>query len=147
MIEPLIAAWKAQHPSGSGHQERYRMREIVKALRYRTRTGCQWELLPHDLPPTGAVRYYFDVWKRDGLDRSSLGLPLLPERTEGTRAELKRLVGLGFLDETEPGLFTQPRPQTHPHPPTGNPDQSRPEPAPAPRLGEAKHPGARKSAP
>jgi transposase len=25
--------------------------------------------LPHDLPPTGAVRYYFDVWKRDGLDR------------------------------------------------------------------------------
>ena len=24
--------------------------------------------MPHDLPPTGAVRYYFDVWKRDGLD-------------------------------------------------------------------------------
>jgi transposase len=39
------------------------------ALRYQNRTGCQWELLPHDLPPTGAVRYSFDVWKRDGLDR------------------------------------------------------------------------------
>jgi len=24
--------------------------------------------LPHDLPPTGAVGYYFGVWKRDGLD-------------------------------------------------------------------------------
>jgi transposase len=45
------------------------MREIVNALRYQNRTGCQWELLPHDLPPTGAVRYYFDVWKREGLDR------------------------------------------------------------------------------
>jgi transposase len=69
VIEPLIAAWKAKHPSVSGHQGRYEMREIVNALRYQNRTGCQWELLPHDLPPTGAVRYYFDVWKRDGLDR------------------------------------------------------------------------------
>ena len=68
VIEPLIAAWKAYHPSVSGHQGRYEMREIVNALRYQNRTGCQWELLPHDLPPTGAVRYYFDVWKRDGLD-------------------------------------------------------------------------------
>ena len=69
MIEPLIAAWKAKHPSVSGHQGRYAMRDIVNALRYQNRTGCQWELLPHDLPPTGAVRYYFDVWKRDGLDK------------------------------------------------------------------------------
>ena len=68
VIEPLIAAWKAEHPSVSGHSGRYAMREIVNALRYQTRTGCQWELLPHDLPPTDAVRYYFDVWKRDGLD-------------------------------------------------------------------------------
>jgi transposase len=69
VIEPLIAAWKARHPSVSGHQGRCEMREIVNALRYRNRTDCQWELLPHDLPPTGAVRCYFDVWKRDGLDR------------------------------------------------------------------------------
>ena len=40
-----------------------------------------------------------------------LDLPILPKHTEGTRAKLKRLVSLGFLDETEPGLFTQPRPQ------------------------------------
>ncbi len=69
VIKPLIAAWKAAHPSVSGHQGHYEMREIVNALRYQNRTGCQWELLPHDLPPTGAVRYYFDVWKRDGLDK------------------------------------------------------------------------------
>jgi len=69
VIEPLIAAWKVGHPSVSGHSGRYPMREIVNALRYQNRTGCQWELLPHDLPPTGAVRYYFDVWKRDRLDQ------------------------------------------------------------------------------
>ena len=69
VIEPLITAWKAKHPSVSGHQGRYEIREIVNALRYQNRTGCQWQLLPHDLPPTGAARYYFAVWKRDGLDR------------------------------------------------------------------------------
>ncbi|GHD65227.1 hypothetical protein GCM10010317_064820 [Streptomyces mirabilis] len=42
LIEPVIAAWKAAHQSVSGHQGRYEMREIVKALLYQGRTGCQW---------------------------------------------------------------------------------------------------------
>jgi len=37
----------------------------------------------------------------------ALDLPVLPKHTEGTRSKLKRLVSLGFLDETEPGLFAQ----------------------------------------
>ncbi|WNF01336.1 hypothetical protein PS467_41440 [Streptomyces luomodiensis] len=41
----------------------------------------------------------------------ALDLPLMPKHVEGTRAKLKRLVILGFLDETEPGLFAQPGPQ------------------------------------
>jgi hypothetical protein len=41
----------------------------------------------------------------------ALDLPVVPKHVEGTRAKLKRLVGLGFLDETEPGLFAQPGPQ------------------------------------
>lgn len=41
----------------------------------------------------------------------ALDLPVMPKHVEGTRAKLKRLVGLGFLDETEPGLFAQPSPQ------------------------------------
>ncbi|MGW0443796.1 hypothetical protein ACWDWV_00245 [Streptosporangium sandarakinum] len=61
------------------------MREIVNALLYQSWTGCQWSLLPHDLP----------------LKRKNI---------ENTRAKLKRLVSLGILAETEPGLFAQPRP-------------------------------------
>jgi hypothetical protein len=41
----------------------------------------------------------------------ALDLPVLPKHVEGTRSKLKRLVSLGFLDENEPGLFAQPRPQ------------------------------------
>ncbi|MGW2387798.1 transposase [Streptomyces lincolnensis] len=53
----MIVAWEAAHRSVSSHQGRYEMREIVNALLYQGRTGCQWDLLPHDLPPGGAVTY------------------------------------------------------------------------------------------
>jgi transposase len=66
LIRPVIAAWKAKHPSVSGHVGRYEMREIVNAILYQARTGCQWRYLPHDLPPKSAVYYYFGLWRDDG---------------------------------------------------------------------------------
>ncbi|MEW2050795.1 IS5 family transposase [Streptomyces sp. NPDC005476] len=69
LIEPVITAWKARHPSVSSHEGRYEMREIVNALLYQSRTGCQWDYLPHDLPPSGAVKYYFYAWRDDGTDQ------------------------------------------------------------------------------
>ncbi|MER5531456.1 transposase [Streptomyces sp. NPDC002677] len=42
------------------------MREIVNAILYQARTGCQWRHLPHDLPPKSAVYYYFALWRDDG---------------------------------------------------------------------------------
>lgn len=53
LVEPVITAGKAGHPSVSGHQGRYAMREIVDALLHQGRTGCQWDLLPHDFPAFG----------------------------------------------------------------------------------------------
>ncbi|MEV4179797.1 IS5 family transposase [Nonomuraea sp. NPDC049709] len=70
LIEPVITAWKAAHPSVSGHQGNYQMREIVNALLYQGRTGCQWNLLPHDLPPRSAVMYYYTAWRKDGTDQA-----------------------------------------------------------------------------
>lgn len=76
LVEPVITAWKAslrtaspQHPSVSGHQGKYAMREIVNAILYQNRTGCQWEFLPHDMPPPGAVKYYFYRWRDEGTDQ------------------------------------------------------------------------------
>lgn len=70
LVEPVVTAWKAAHPSVSGHQGRYVMREIVNAILYQNRSGCQWDLLPHDLPPAGAVKYYFYKWRDDGTDQT-----------------------------------------------------------------------------
>jgi len=40
----------------------------------------------------------------------ALDLPIVPKNTESIRSKLKRLVSRGILIETEPGLFSQPRP-------------------------------------
>jgi transposase len=58
----------------SGHQGRYQLREIVNAILYQNRTGCQWRYLPHDLPPKSATYYYyyyyyFARWRDDGTDQ------------------------------------------------------------------------------
>jgi putative transposase len=33
---------------------------------YVQRTGCQWEMMPHDLPPYSTVYAYFRKWQRNG---------------------------------------------------------------------------------
>lgn len=68
-IEPVLAAWKHRHPSPTGHQGDHHLRDIVDAIFYQSRSGCQWSLLPNDLPPASAVKYYFYLWKKDGTDR------------------------------------------------------------------------------
>ena len=57
-------------PQPGGRPARYPRREILNALLYLARTGCQWRALPHDLPPWRIVYWYFMNWRRDGtLDR------------------------------------------------------------------------------
>src|SRR6266849_3653466 len=42
-------------------------REIVNAIFYQTRTGCQWRYLPHDFPDWQSVYHYFRLWKKNGV--------------------------------------------------------------------------------
>ena len=42
------------------------LREILNGIFYRMRTGCAWEMLPHDLPPHQTVYEYFNAWSKDG---------------------------------------------------------------------------------
>ena len=42
------------------------MREILNAIFYITRAGCQWDMLPHDLPPKSTVYDDFAQWTADG---------------------------------------------------------------------------------
>jgi len=43
---------------------KYDLREILNAILYVVKTGCQWRMLPGDFAPWETVYYYFSVWKK-----------------------------------------------------------------------------------
>ncbi|MFJ6461359.1 transposase [Streptomyces sp. NPDC091387] len=52
------------------HPGRYEMRDIINALLCQGRTGSQRDLLPHEVQPPSAVKYYFCTWRDDGTDQT-----------------------------------------------------------------------------
>lgn len=102
--------------------EREALQITAKTIRA-TAADLELEQPPAPALPDGAayqqIMGVFDQEQRPLRARDlclALDLPVLPKHVEGTRAKLKRLVSLGFLNESEPGLFAQPRPQAQPTP-------------------------------
>src|SRR5262249_13583309 len=50
-----------------GFKPKYPRREILDAVFYILRTGCQWRNLPHDFPPWQTVYNTFRNWQLKGL--------------------------------------------------------------------------------
>ena len=56
------------------HRKRkYPLREIMNAIMYMVKTGCQWRMLPKDFPPYNTVFYYFNKWKLEGVFEELVG--------------------------------------------------------------------------
>ena len=60
IIEPLIPIHKVGRP------REIDTREVLNAIFYLNRSGCQWDMLPHDLPAKSTVYDQFAQWKADG---------------------------------------------------------------------------------
>lgn len=59
-VRPLIPVSRVGRPREVG------MREVLNAIFYLDRAGCQWDMLPHDFPPKSTVYDYFAQWRDDG---------------------------------------------------------------------------------
>src|SRR5499427_2042680 len=64
IVEPMIPPAK-QHLRG-GRPREVNMREVLNTIFYLNRSGCQWDMLPHDLLPKSTVYDYFAQWRSDG---------------------------------------------------------------------------------
>lgn len=62
-IEPVV---KLDYNKG-GRPCKHSKREILNAIFYVVRTGCQWRYLPHDFPPWMSVYTQFRRWKEQRL--------------------------------------------------------------------------------
>src|SRR5947209_8739724 len=60
LIEPRIPVYPGGRPRTTD------LRDVVDAIFYVLRTGCQWRYLPKDFPPKSTVWRYFDEWRHNG---------------------------------------------------------------------------------
>jgi putative transposase len=63
ILEPLIPPARTNR---GGRPRKVDMREVMNSILYLNRTGCQWDMLPHDLLPKSTVYEYFAQWRDDG---------------------------------------------------------------------------------
>jgi putative transposase len=63
IAEPLVPVSALGRPRGVA------MREVLNAISYQARSGCQWDMLPHDFPPESTVVAHFKQWRDDGTWR------------------------------------------------------------------------------
>jgi putative transposase len=70
MLEPHLPA-----PKRRGRPRVHSPREILDAVFYVLKTGCQWRMLPREFPPWKTVFHYFRRWRLDGTwERMNRGL-------------------------------------------------------------------------
>jgi len=81
-LEPLIPLAKS-----GGRKRTTQMREVMNAIFYVLKTGCQWDMLPHEFPPKGTVYDYFNKWSKDGtLERMNAKLRVQVRLAAGREA-------------------------------------------------------------
>jgi putative transposase len=60
-IEPHVPV-----PKGQGRPRIHSLREVLDAIFYILKSGCQWRMLPNDFPRWPTVYHYFRKWRIDG---------------------------------------------------------------------------------
>lgn len=48
-------------------KRKHSLRNIMNAILYLLKTGCQWRMIPKDFAPWESVYYYFSKWKNEGV--------------------------------------------------------------------------------
>ena len=64
IVGPMLPP--AKQSTQGGRPREVDMREVLNTIFYLHRSGCQWEMLPHDLLPKSTVYDYFSQWRDDG---------------------------------------------------------------------------------
>jgi transposase len=74
-------------PRQQGRPRTADLREVINAILYMASAGCQWRMLPKDLPPPSTVQRYFYDWRDRGLLRTMSNHLVMAERElEGREA-------------------------------------------------------------
>lgn len=92
--QPLIPddAWALIAPllpgaAATGRPRKWALRQLLEAVVYLLRTGCQWRALPDAFPPYSSVQRHFYAWRDAGLfERINHLLVMLDRERRGRQA-------------------------------------------------------------
>lgn len=76
----------------ANRQRKHALRQVVNALFYLIKTGCQWRMLPKDYPPWQVVYYYFKRWNEPDIIENIQQLLVEEKRKASGRSEQPSLV-------------------------------------------------------
>lgn len=79
-LEPLLP-----QASRRGRRRTTELREVVNALRYMVRSGCEWRMLPAHFPPWQTVYWWFRRFVRSFLFRTIHDVALMIDRERAGR--------------------------------------------------------------
>ena len=89
IIRPLLSPERG----GPGRPPELDLRQVVNAIFYLDRTGCQWKNLPKDYPNHNSVYYYYSKWRDDGTwRRVNQALGKLERERRGRTAEPSAII-------------------------------------------------------
>jgi putative transposase len=84
IIKPLLPL---KH-KGAGRPLELNLRQVINAIFYVVRTGCQWANLPNDYPNPNSVYYHYRKWSKDGTwPRLNTALRKVVRQQRGRNAE------------------------------------------------------------
>ncbi len=87
ILRPLIPEAKP-----GGRPREVDLREVMNTLLDQDHTGCQWDMLPHDLLPKSTVFDYFKRWRDDGTWQAIVDVLRVKVRRKADQHETPSLV-------------------------------------------------------
>jgi putative transposase len=89
IVEPIFKSNKGQHLA------KYSKRDLINAVLYLVKTGCQWRLLPNDFPPHDAVWSFYRRAVKSGKWERAMDILVKKTRTNAGR---KPTPSYGLID-------------------------------------------------
>jgi putative transposase len=88
-VEPFLPEAKP-----GGRPRETDLREVLNALLYLVRSGCQWRMIPHEFPPWKTCYNYFRAWMVTGTWDEILAALRMDVRSQAGRDESPRSAAL-----------------------------------------------------
>jgi putative transposase len=89
LVEPFLP-----DPKPGGRPRETDLREVLNALFYLVRSGCQWRMIPHEFPPWRTCYNYYRAWIDSGTWDEIVYLLRMDVRTQAGRKDQPRVAAI-----------------------------------------------------